>query len=190
MHLSHQDREVRHLPGALIVTQLRHPTGSRRGVTLLEVMTATVISAAMMTSSMALLRTNYKVWQAHEADIDRSANAAALLRHLVQHVRQAAGVTAITAASNPNGSLAVALPDGTLLTWAHSGTNVTLRVNSGITQPLASDIQTLAFVGYEADGLTPTVTAGDTQTVRVVLTTLLPAGGTRTYSSCVWVRSW
>lgn len=162
----------------------------RRGVTLLEVMTATMISAAMMTSSVVLLRSNYAAWQAHEADIDRSANAAAVLRHLVQHVRQAVGVTAITAASNTSGSLAIALADGTLLTWAHSGSSVTLAVNSGITQPLASDIQTLRFVGYEADGLTTTVTPGDIQTIRVTLTTLQPAGGTRTYSSCAWVRSW
>jgi hypothetical protein len=157
---------------------------------LLEVMTATVISAAMMTSSVVLLRSNYTAWQAHEADIDRSANGAAVLRHLVQHVRQAVGVTAITAASNASGTLTLALADGTLLTWSHSGGNVTLAVNSGITQPIASDIQTLAFVGYEADGTTPTTVAGDVQTVRAILTTQLPAGGVRTYSSCAWVRSW
>ena len=163
---------------------------SRYGVTLLEVMTATMISATMMTSSMVLLRSNYKAWQAHEADIDRSANAVALLRHFVQNARQAIGVTAITAASNNSGSLTVALADGTLLTWAHSGTSVTLAVNSGITQPLASDIQTLSFVGYKADGVTTTVTPNDIQTIRAALTVLQPAGGTRTYSSCAWVRSW
>lgn len=169
---------------------LRHLPKSRHGVTLLEVMTATMISATMMTSSMVLLRSNYKAWQAHEADIDCSANAVALLRHLVQNARQAVGITAITAASNTSGSLTVALVDGTLLTWAHSGTGVTLAVNGGIAQPLASDIQTLRFVGYKADGVTTTVTPGDIQTIHAALTVLLPAGGTRTYSSCAWVRSW
>jgi prepilin-type N-terminal cleavage/methylation domain-containing protein len=172
------------------VIRSRRQSEPRRGVTLLEVMTATVISAAMMTSSVVLLRSNYTAWQAHEADIDRSANAAAVLRHLVQHVRQAVGVTAITAASNTSGALTLALADGTLLNWDHSGASVTLSVNAGAAQPLANDIQTLAFIGYEADGLTPTTIPGDTQTVRAVLTTLLPAGGTRTYSSCAWVRSW
>ena len=168
----------------------RHQPGLRRGVTLLEVMTATVISATMMTASVVLLRSNYVAWQAHEADLDRSANAAAVLRHLVQHVRQAVGVTEISAASNNSGALTIALTDGSLLTWNHSGASVTLSVNGGAAQPLADDIQTLAFVGYEADGLTPTTVPSDMQTVRAVLTTLQPVGGTRTYSACAWVRSW
>ncbi|QDV74130.1 prepilin-type N-terminal cleavage/methylation domain-containing protein [Botrimarina mediterranea] len=172
------------------MTKHRRQHDQRRGVTLLEVMTATVISATMMTSSVALLRSNYTAWQAHEADIDRSANAAAVLRHFVQNVRQAAGVTAITAASNPSGALTIALADGTTLAWDHSGTSVTLSVNGGAAQPLADDIQTLTFIGYEADGVTPTAIPGETQTVHAVLTTLLPAGGTRTYSACAWVRSW
>lgn len=169
---------------------LRRQSDTRRGVTLLEVMTATVISATMMTSSFVLLRSSHKAWESHEADVDRSANGAAVLRHLVQHVRQAAGVTAITAASNPSGSLTVALADGTLLSWSHSGTSVTLKVNGDAAQPLADGIQSLTFVGYDADGLTLTTNPAEVQTIRAALTTQQPAGGTRTHSSCVWVRSW
>ncbi len=169
---------------------LRPQSGSRRGVTLLEVMTATMISATMMTSSFVLLRSTYQAWQSHEADLDRSTNGAAVLRHLVQHVRQAAGVTGITAASDPSGSLTVALADGTLLTWSHGGASVALSVNGGAPQPLADDILTLTFAGYEADGMTPTTIPGDVQTIRATLTTQQPAGGIRTHSSCTWVRSW
>jgi Tfp pilus assembly protein PilW len=172
------------------VIRVRRQPNSRCGVTLLEVMTATVISSMMMTSSFVLLRSSHQAWQSHEADIDRSTNATAVLRHLVQHVRQAAGVTEITAASNPSGSLTIALADGTLLSWSHNGMSVALSVNGGESHPLAEDIQTLTFIGYEADGLTPTTIPGDVQTVRATLTTQQPAGGTRTHSSCVWVRSW
>ncbi|TWT97870.1 hypothetical protein Pla108_20240 [Botrimarina colliarenosi] len=163
---------------------------ARRGVTLLEVMTAATLAATMMTASFVVLRSSYAAWTAHEADLDRAGNATAVLRHLVQNVRQCAGVVAITAPSDDSGSLTVVLADGATWRWDHSGTSITLSINGGASQPLAEDIQQLTFTGYEADGLTPTTEPNDVQAVHASVTTQLPAGGARTVSSYTWVRSW
>lgn len=153
-------------------------------------MTATALSATMMTSSFVLLHSSYTAWQAHEADLDRSTNATAVLRHLVQHIRQSAGVSAISLASDSSGALTIVLADGTTLAWDHTGSGVTLSVDGGAAHPLADDIQALTFIGYEADGATATTTPEDIHVVRTVVTTQQPAGGTRTISSYAWVRSW
>lgn len=168
------------------VTQHRR----RRGVTLLEVMTAVGLSATMMMSSFVVLRSTYAAWQAHEEDLDRGASAAATLRHLTRCVRQSSGVSAISAAADTSGSLAVVGPDGVLMTWEHTGTDVTLRLDSGAAQPLAEGIQSLAFEGYTADGVTLTTDPSEVQAVRAIVETLFPTGGRRTLSSFVWVRSW
>lgn len=168
--------------------QTRPP--SRRGVTLLEVLTAVSLSATMMTSSFVVIRSSYAAWLAHEADMDRSANAAAVLRHFVQHARQGVGVSTITPAADQSGALTVVRADGSTLKWDHAGTGVTLSVNGDAAQPVADDIEALSFVGYEADGVTATTNPSAVQAVRVAATVQKPAGGARTVSTFMWVRSW
>lgn len=144
------------------------------------------LTATLMASSFVVLRSSYAAWTVHEADLDRAANAAAVLRHIVRRVRQADGVSAIDA----GGSLTVVDEDGVTHGWSHSGTDVSLSVNSGSSQPVAEDIQSLTFEGYLADGVTSTTDPDDVQSIRIVVTTQQPAGGTRTISSYAWVRSW
>lgn len=165
-----------------IVRQRAH----RQGVTLLEVMTAVTLAATMMTSSFVVLRSSYSSWLAHEADMDRASNASAIIQHFVRHFRQSESVSAIAA----SGPLTVLREDGSQLTWSLSGTDVSLQVDSGTAHPVASDIQTLTFEGYEADASTVTTKAEDVHAVKVSLTVNQPAGGTRTVSSFTWLRSW
>lgn len=168
----------------------RAPHQRRRGVTLLEVMTAVALSATMMMSSFVVLRSTYAAWQAHEADLDRGASAAATLRHLTRCVRQSNGVGAISAAIDTSGSLTIIDAAGVQMTWEHAGTGVTLSLDAGASQPLADGIQSLAFEGYTADGVTPTTDPDEVQAIRAIVETSLPTGGLRTLSSFVWVRSW
>ena len=161
-----------------------------RGVTLLEVMTAATLSATMMMSSFVVLRSSYTAWVAHEADLDRTGNAMAVLRHLVQNIRQCVSVADITAATEGSGSLTIVMADGEHRQWSCSSGAVTLSIDGASAQPLANDIASLNFVGYEADGVTPSTDPSSIQAIRAVVTTQQPAGGTRTVSSYTWVRSW
>lgn len=163
---------------------------TRHGVTLLEVMLALSMCAAMMTSSFVVLRSSVTAWKAHEADLDRAGNAAALMRHLVQQVRQSAGVAAVSAAGDSSGALTVLRADGSTLAWDHSGTSVTLAVDGAAPQPLADDILGLEFRGLLANATTAAADPGEVRVVRAEVTVTQPAGGTRTVSSHIWLRSW
>lgn len=172
------------------MTRSRIQSSARRGVTLLEVITALSLAATMMASSFVVMRSTYAAWQAHEADLDRAGNATAVLRHLTRQVRQAVGVSTISTPLDSSGALTVVTQTGATLNWDHSGTSVTLSEAGGTAQPLASDIQSLVFEGYQADGVTTTTQPNEVQAVRVSVTTAQPAGGSRTISSFAWVRSW
>ena len=148
------------------------------------------LSAVMMTSSFVVLRSSGTAWRAHEADLDRSMQATGLLRHLTRQVRQASSVSSISAPSDASGSLAVVAADGSVLTWSHTGTTVALSVDLGPALSLADDVAALSFLGFEADAVTPTTTPDDVHLIRAAVTTNQPAGGTRTISSYVWLRSW
>lgn len=163
---------------------------SRPGLTLLEVMLSLSLCAVMMTTSFVVLRSSHAAWLAHEADLNQSGQAAALLRHLVQHVRQASTVTSVTAAGDSSGSLTVLRSDGSTLTWDHSGTSVTLSLDGGAAQPLADDIQGLEFEGLAADTTTAAADPSDVHLLRAEVTVNQPAGGARTVSSNIWLRSW
>lgn len=166
------------------------PPAVRRGVSLLEVMASVAISATLMTSSFVVLRSSYAAWQAHEADLDRAAEANAVLRQLIQSVRQSTGVLSVSGEGNSTGTMTVNLADASEITWGLSGSQVTHQVDAGSTTPVANDINGLEFVGYEADGATTTTNGPDIRSIRCSVTTNLPAGGTRTVSSHVWLRSW
>lgn len=166
------------------------PQHRRRAVTLLELMAALAITATLMASISVVMHTGLTAWQAHEADLEIAANANAVLRHLVQTARQATNVGSISGAGNTTGTMTVTLADGSEVRWALTGTQVTHQVDAGATTPVADDIAGLEFIGYEADPATTTTTGGDVRSVRCAVTTNQPAGGTRTISSRVWLRSW
>src|SRR5262245_34785438 len=127
---------------------------SRRGISLLEMMTATTIMATLMATVVVVVRSGYAAWNAQEADIDRLENAYGVLRHVVQQLRQANSVTAISAASSTTGSLSFLPASGAVRTWSYnSGTSEVFFNNGTSNQVLAKTINTLNFVGYKADGI-------------------------------------
>jgi hypothetical protein len=162
-------------------------------MSLLELVIATSMLAMVLTAVMVVLRTGRQAWEAHEADFTRIESAHATLRHLVREVRQADAVTAISAAADASGSLALAMPDGSVKAWDHdAGSDC---VNHGLTtatELLAPNITALRFVGYEADGVTATTVPGDIQAVEIEVTVQLPVetNGTRVVHSWAWLRTW
>jgi prepilin-type N-terminal cleavage/methylation domain-containing protein len=163
----------------------------RRGLSLLELMAATTIMATVMGAVVVVIQSSYSAWNAHEADLDVEENAYAVLNHFVREMRQAAAVTAITAASNNAGSLSITNATGTTETWAISGTTVSFNNGSGA-QNLATSINQLNFVGYQADGTTATTTVANIQMVKCTVQVTLShgAGVTRTVSVDAWMRAW
>jgi hypothetical protein len=159
-------------------------------LSLLEMMVATAMMATLMASVVVVMRSGYAVWNAQEADIDVLENGYGVLRHFVQQMRQAESVTVISAASDTTGDLSILTTTGTTRDWSHNGAPKEVLFNAGTgNQLLARKIDTLTFVGYEADGATQTTVVTDIQAVKCTVQVTL-AGATRTISCRAWIRSW
>ncbi|MCA9161815.1 MAG: hypothetical protein KDA62_02505 [Planctomycetales bacterium] len=166
---------------------------ARRALTLMEVTIASTMLATVLTSVMIVMRTGREAWEANQADFVRIQAGHATVRHIVREIRQAEGVTAISASTNNSGSLSVVTSAGVTLRWAHdNGTKRVLFGPGTADQLLAPDIESLNFAGFRADGTTAAANAGEVQCVRVTATVILPGrtNGTRNIRSWVWVRSW
>jgi Tfp pilus assembly protein PilW len=163
----------------------------RNGLSLLEMMCATTLMAAVMGAVVVVVQSSYASWSAHESDLDVEENAYGVLNHFVREMRQATGVTAISAASNNAGSLSVTNASGATETWAITGTTATFNNGTGA-QNLATSINQLNFVGYQPDGVTATTTVANIQMVKCTVQVTLAhgAGVTRTVSTTAWIRSW
>jgi prepilin-type N-terminal cleavage/methylation domain-containing protein len=162
----------------------------RHGFTLLEMMSALTITAVLMASSMVVLRSSYAVWQAHEADLNTASAGNAVLRNIVQTIRQADAITAPDSGGSATSTLTILRADGDTITWDLSLGSVTHQINNDAAQPLANDVTSLSFLAYEADGTTLASTADQAQVIHCEVTANRPSGGTRTVSSFVWLRSW
>jgi len=162
-------------------------------LSLLEMMVATAIMATLMASVVVVMRSGYAVWNAQEADIDTLENAYGVLRHVVQQLRQADAVTVISAPSDTTGDLSFTTATGMVRSWSHNGGPEDVLFNNGVTSGLlARNIDSLSFIGYEADGATQTTVVEDIQVVKCTVQVTLPrgAGVTRTVSCQAWIRSW
>jgi prepilin-type N-terminal cleavage/methylation domain-containing protein len=164
----------------------------RSGLSLLEMMAATAIMATVTAAVVVVMNTGFSAWKAQEADIDILENGYGVLRHFARQLRQATGVTAITAAGNTTGSLSFTTAAGATCTWARNSSSDVYYNNGTSNQLLAKSIDSLTFTGYKADGITATTTVTDIQVVQCQVQITLPrgAGITRTLTSRAWVRSW
>lgn len=162
----------------------------RRAATLLELLTALSITAAMMAATMVVVRSSYASWRWHEARLDRSNAALAVVRRVVRDVRQSQGIASITAAGDPAGSLTLLRPDGALETCAFAGGTVACQVDSGPNEPIAQGVDSLEFLAYGPDGVTATTDPEEVHAIRCRATATTPDGETRTVSSYAWVRAW
>lgn len=165
----------------------------RAGLSLMEMMVATSIMATLMTSVVVVVRSGFAVWNAAEAEVDVLENAYGVLRHFVQQLRQAKSITAISNPTETSGYLSFATADGSLRSWTHNSTLKEVSFDNGVSSGLlAQKIDTISFVGYEADGSTQTINVDDIQVVKCSVQVTLPRGigSTRTISCRAWIRSW
>ena len=167
---------------------------NRKGMTLLELIIASSMLAMLLTAVTVVLRTAHSAWQAEEGDFAKLQSLQATLRQIVRQVRQAGAVTAISAANNTSGSLTITLWDGSSLSWARDNAtnNVYCDPNSPPTQLLATDITSLTFAGYMADGVTLAATPDQIHSLQIQAQVQLPreTNGARTITTWVWLRSW
>jgi prepilin-type N-terminal cleavage/methylation domain-containing protein len=165
---------------------------TRRGLSLLEMMAATAIMATVTAAVVVVMNTGFVVWTAQEADIDVLENGYGVLRHFCRQMRQATAITAITAAANTTGSLSFTTTAGATCTWARDASSNVYYNNGTSNQLLAKGINSLAFTGYKADGVTATTTITDIQVVQCQVQVTLPrgAGITRTLTTRAWIRTW
>lgn len=161
---------------------------------MLELVVAMTMMATLSTATMVLLRTSQSAWNRHQSDATRRQNAVAAARHLVRQIRQAASVAAISAATDPSGTLSIERNDGTIYVWDHdSGVDQVLYGQDTATQILADSITALSFTGYRADGTTATVNPESIFSVRFVISYELerPSGPvTEQITSQAWLRGW
>jgi prepilin-type N-terminal cleavage/methylation domain-containing protein len=164
----------------------------RSGLSLLEMMAATAIMATLTASVVVVMRSGYAVWNAQEADLDVLENGYGVLRHFVTQMRQATSVSTITASNNTLGILSFATSAGSTRTWARNASGDVYFNNGTSNQLLAKSINSLAFTGYKADGVTATSTVAEIQVVECQVQITLPrgAGVTRTLTTRAWIRSW
>ncbi|CAK9037525.1 Secretin OutD (General secretion pathway protein D) (Pectic enzymes secretion protein OutD) (Type II secretion system protein D) (T2SS protein D) [Durusdinium trenchii] len=147
-------------------------------MTLLELMAATTIMATLMASVVVLVRSSYSVWQAHETDMEAAETAYSTLRHFVRSARQATAVSALSPAADTSGNLSLVMESGDIWLWQHTGAGGQVLFGvapSSADQLLADNIDQMTFVGYEADGTTPTTTVGDIRSIKCTVQVTMPA---------------
>lgn len=168
-------------------------TAPRRGVTLLELVIASMLATTLVTATAVLLRGMHSAWDGAEGDIQRIEAAHATVRHIVRALRQTTDVTAITLSTDAAGSISALDASGNTLVWArNAGTN---DVNYGIgsaDQLLAQGIAELRFTGYKADGTTTTTVPAEIQAVRCEVRIDLPRelSTSRKVVGWAWLRSY
>jgi prepilin-type N-terminal cleavage/methylation domain-containing protein len=166
----------------------------RLGFSLLELAVTTAILAMVATSSMTLVRTAYTAWHRHDDDHTQRQQAAAILRHVCRHVRQARAVMAVSAATDTSGTLSLLMSNGDTNVWEHS--NGTLDVDFGIgtaSDLLAYGIDELTFQATRVDGVTVATDIGLIHSIlcTVKFTLSRPSGSkVVTVSSRAFIRSW
>jgi type II secretory pathway pseudopilin PulG len=174
------------------MSPIRAANKNRSALSLLEMMAATAIMATVTAAVVVVMNTGFAVWTAQEADIDVLENAYGVLRHFCRQMRQATGITAITAAGNTTGSLSFTPTAGATCTWSRDASSNIYYNNGTSNQLLAKGINSLSFTGYKADGITATTTVTDIQVVQCQVQVTLPrgAGITRTLTTRAWIRAW
>ena len=163
---------------------------NRRGTSLLELLIATAIVAAVVTAASSLLRMNHSVWDAYDADVAKLESAHATLRQIVRQLRQCAAVSAITA-PGADGALVAVDGSGEIYVWKYDGGSVYFGVDSA-DDLLAAGLDSISFTGYEADGTTTTLVTTDIRCVQcdVVVKLQRNASAAKSISCHAWLRSW
>ena len=163
---------------------------------MLELVVVGSMLAGVMTGLSLVMRTARQSWDVIDTDYAVLHQMQAVSRHFVRAARESNGVAAIKADGS---GITLTTTNGSTLNWQwmaqHSGAEGVILVSQSLPPSqnvLAERIDSIHFVGFGADGVTPTSIVDDIQVVQVSVTVTLPrsATATRTIVSKVWVRSW
>jgi prepilin-type N-terminal cleavage/methylation domain-containing protein len=165
------------------------------GFTLVELMAATAILAVLTTASFTLIRTANDAWKRHRDDSQQRCEAIAAMQHICRKVRQATGVTAISASASTSGNLSLQMADGTSALWVHnSATNQILYGTSTANNVLAQGITQLSLNGLTANGFVSTTDVTKIHAIQITIRyNLSRPGGTTTtemVTCAAWLRAW
>jgi prepilin-type N-terminal cleavage/methylation domain-containing protein len=165
------------------------------GFTLVELMAATAILAVLTTTSFTLIRTANDAWKRHRDDLQQRREAIAAMQHICRKIRQATGVSAISASASTSGNLSLQMADGTSALWAHNSTNnQILYGTSTANNVLAQGITQLSFTGLTANGFVATTNVTKIHCIQCTIRyNLSRPGGTTTtemVTCAAWLRAW
>lgn len=142
---------------------------------------------------MIVVRTSFTAWSRHEDDHAQRQAGLDVLNHIVRQTRQARSVIDISLASDNSGTLTLLNSSGSSLVWDHDAGSKEVRfgVNTA-TNLLASSIEELTFIGYNADGVA-TTDVDLIHSVECVAKVIVarPSGSDTITTACrAWLRSW
>ena len=169
----------------------RRGTERPRAMTLLETILAMTLMTVVSLLGAQAVRISWQAWEIQDERSDRFQYLGGVLAHITRHLRMARSVVDVSDAADTSGSLAITLPDDSVVKWDHK--DDTRRVFYGVADPptdlLAKRIDELTFECFELDGVTPTTVPADVRMIRTTASITLPVQGTPfALSSTVWIR--
>ena len=163
-------------------------------MSLMELTVTLAMLATIATATMSLVRTSHTSWIRHDDDQAQRRQALALHKHIVRHIRQATSVMNISSSSDNSGTLSLLMPSGDTYVWNHNSSTKQVLFGSGYASSLlATGIEELTFVAYNADGTTEVSEVGLIHAIRpIVKYNLVRPAGSQTYTHMgqAWLRSW
>jgi len=148
----------------------------RRGVSLLEVLFAVAIGAIVLAGVAGHLRT---LRQTFDMLLDRHEalqSGRVALDRMARVIRAARAIEDIRPSSDPDGSIAVVGPDGTLHVFARSHGELLYGIDEA-EHLLASGVEALRFQGHNADGEVDPDEPENIEAVQISLTVAVAGSG-------------
>ena len=156
---------------------------SQRGLTLLELLIAVMMMAALITALWAVYKANFGAFYSQVTRSNIKGESGRAVATMANEIRQAASLTTATATN-----LVIAYDtdgdgddDSVQFTWAGVSGNPLNRVSSSVTTPLISSVSSLAFAYYDSSNTLLTLPVTLSQ-VKSVLITLTSTDGDETFT--------
>jgi hypothetical protein len=163
---------------------------NRSALTLLEVTLSLGLMAILLAPTVGIMRTSLELWHGFESTHTKNMQQAAIVRYVNARLTRVETVQQL----QPN-QLVVRLSNGKVDEWFTDGHTVTVdNVNvdqSGVETILQhstlSQLQTISFSGFKADGETTASLAND---VKLIGVTMSFNGTNEQHTSYIRVRQW
>lgn len=157
---------------------------SERGLTLLELLIAVVMIAALVTALWAVYKANFGAFYSQVTRSNTKGESGRAIAMMGSEIRQAVSLTTAAAAN-----LVIAYDadgdgddDPVQFTWAGASGDPLNRVSGGATTPLVSSVSSLTFAYYDSSNTLLSFPVTLSQ-VKSVLITLTSTSGDETFTA-------